>query len=101
MTLVAILTVRKKAEAQFRAFETHAAEIMKAHGGRIERAIAVAPDSSPDLFREIHVVTFPSAQAFAAYQNDARLRRMAVLRDEAVVNTEILAGEDGPVYGSA
>ena len=100
MTLVAILTVRKQAEAQFRAFEAHAAEVMKAHGGRIERTIAVAPEGSADLFKEIHVVTFPSAQAFAAYQNDARLRRMAALRDEAVVNTEILVGEDGPVSGA-
>lgn len=33
MMLIAILTVRKGAEAAFRAFERHAAAVMKMHGG--------------------------------------------------------------------
>jgi uncharacterized protein (DUF1330 family) len=101
MTLVAILTVRKEAQAAFRKFETYAAGVMKTHGGRIERTIVVAPDGSPEVFKEIHVVTFPDAQAFAAYRNDERLRQMTHLRDESVVHTEILIGEDGPTYGAS
>ena len=98
MTLVAILTVRKASEDKFRAFESHAAAVMKLHGGRIERTIVVAPDGESDVFKEIHVITFPDMHAFAAYKKDARLGEMAHLRAEAVVNTEVLVGEDGPTY---
>ena len=101
MTLVAIMTVRKAAETKFRAFETHAAGVMEAHGGRIERTIVVAPDGSPDVFKEIHVVTFPDAQAFARYRRDPQLGQVAHLRDDSVVNTEIFIGEEGPTYGAS
>jgi len=101
MILIAILTVRKEAQEKFRAFEAHAAAVMKMHGGRIERTIVVAPDGSPDVFREIHVVTFPSAQAFAEYRNDPRLGQVAHLREDSVLNTEIFLGEEGPTYGAS
>ena len=100
MTLVAILTVRKDAIEKFRAFETHAAGVMKEHGGRIERTIVVAPEGSPDVIKEIHVLTFPDAEALAQYRNDKRLAELAHLRDESVTHTELLAGEEGSSYGT-
>ncbi len=100
MTLVAILTVRRAALEQFRAFERQAAAVMRAHGGRIERTVVV-PDDSPALIREVHVVAFPDAGAFEAYRADARLATLAPLRESAVVRTELLVGEDGPDYGAA
>jgi uncharacterized protein (DUF1330 family) len=101
MTFVAILTIRKASEEKFRAFERYAVTVMNSHGGQIERTIVVAPDGDSDVFKEIHVVTFPDMNAFAAYRNDARLGEMAHLREESVVNTEILIGEDGPTYGAS
>jgi uncharacterized protein (DUF1330 family) len=98
MMLIAILTVRKGAEEKFRAFERHAAAVMKTHGGRIERTVAVAAEGESDVFREVHVVSFPSPQAFAAYRNDERLGQMARLREESVVDTRLLIGEEGPSY---
>jgi hypothetical protein len=71
---------------------------MQAHGGRIERTIVVDPDGSTDVFKEIHVLSFPSEQAFAAYRNDERLGQMAHLRDGSIVSTEIMVGVDGPTY---
>ena len=99
MTLVAILTVRRTAIETFRAFERRAATVMAAHGGRIERTVVVTATGDPDVIKEIHVVTFPDERAFAAYRSDARLRALTPLRDEAVVHTEVLIGEDGPRYG--
>jgi uncharacterized protein (DUF1330 family) len=96
LIVVAILTVRKAAAEQFRAYEKHAAAVMAAHGGRIERTVVI--DGS-ELFKEVHVVTFPGAAAFAAYRSDPRLAQMAHLRDESVLDTEILIGEEGPTYG--
>jgi hypothetical protein len=99
MTLVAILIVRRRALEQFRAFERHAAALMAAHGGRIERTVVTPVADAPDLLREIHVVTFPDASAFQAYRDDARLGERAHLREAAVVSTEVFIGEDGPDYG--
>ena len=96
MTLVAILTVRKDAIDRFRAFEAHAAEVMKRHGGQLERVLVV-PHGSPELIREIHVVTFPNESAFAAYRKDERLAKFAHWGEQSVVQTELFVGEDGPV----
>ena len=73
MTRVAILTVRRSRLDAFRMFERHAAVVMAAHGGRIERTVVVPVADAPELVREIHVVTFPDARAFEAYRDDARL----------------------------
>ena len=100
MTLVAILTVRREAIDKFRAYEAHAAQVMKKHGGRFERTVVVVPEGSPELMKEIHVVTFPNEQAFAAYRKDERLAKFAHLRDESVVDTELFVGEDGPSYAA-
>jgi hypothetical protein len=98
MTLVAILTVRRAALAEFRTFERHAAAVMARHGGRIERTVVVTPDGPSEVVKEIHVVTFPSAAAFEAYRADERLREMVELREASVVHTEVLVGEAGPDY---
>ena len=100
MTLVAILTVRREAIDKLRAYEAHAAQVMKKHGGRFERTVVVVPEGSPELMKEIHVVTFPNEQAFAAYRKDERLTKFAHLRDESVVDTELFVGEDGPSYAA-
>jgi uncharacterized protein (DUF1330 family) len=99
VTLVVILTVRREALEQFRAFEAQAAAVMITHGGRIDRTVVVSEAGSPDVIKEVHVVTFPSAEAFRAYRADERLRELAHLRDASVVHTDVLTGEDGPHYG--
>ena len=100
MTIVAIMTVRRAALETFRAFERGAAAVMATHGGRIERTVVVGViPGDADVLKEIHVVTFPHEQAYAAYRGDERRRALAPLRDESVVHTEVLIGEDGPRYG--
>ena len=98
MTLVAILTVRRCELEAFRAFEWHAAAVMAEHGGRIERTVVVAGEEASDVLKEIHVVTFPDAAAFAAYRRDERLGVLAPLRERAVVHTHVFTGEEGPDY---
>ncbi|MCB9564073.1 MAG: DUF1330 domain-containing protein [Kofleriaceae bacterium] len=100
MTVVAILTVRAAEAAGFRAYEREAARVMARHGGRIERTV-VAPGGGDDAtFREVHVVTFPDAAAFAAYRADPdpALAALAPRRAAAVIATELLVGADGPDY---
>ena len=50
------------------------------------------------LLREVHIVTFPSDDAFASYRRDPELAPLAALREAAIVETEILVGDDGPDY---
>ena len=101
VTLVAIMTVRAAALDDFRAFERHAAAAMRAHGGRIERAVVVPVVPVPDVedvIKEVHVVTFPDAAAFTAYRADPVLAAVAHLRTASVIHTELLTGHDGPDY---
>lgn len=100
IVLVATLEVRVAARDAFHAFERQAAAIMESHGGRIERTITVPPDPGAETFREVHVVAFPSDDAYTAYRADPRLAALAPLRESAVVSTHILAGADGPDYHS-
>ena len=96
MILVATMTVRREAVEDFRAFERRAAAIMSKYGGVIERSIVVDDGSTP--IQEIHVVSFPDGQAFAAYQADEDLQRIAPLRERSVTQTVIVRGEAGPDY---
>ena len=99
LTLVAILTVRRDHIAAFHRFEHAAAAIMARHGGAIERSVAV-DEPSAEHYREVHVVTFPDAASFAAYRADPALAALASLREQAIVATELLLGEDSPSYST-
>jgi uncharacterized protein (DUF1330 family) len=98
LTLVVILTVRRKAVEDFRRFEREAARIMAKHGGAIERTVVIRSEEDREVFREVHIVTFPNAEAFSSYRADPELVTMAPLREASVVAAEILVGDDGPDY---
>jgi hypothetical protein len=98
MILIATLTVRRAAAEEFRRFEREAARIMERHGGAIERVIALRHAPDPELFREVHLVSFPSDEAFAAYRQDPELGALGSLRDFAIAKTEILLGDEAAGY---
>lgn len=98
MNAVALLTVRKGSLEAFRTFETHAAVVMSDYGGRIERTVVVNPENTPDVVIEIHLLTFPDENAFAAYRRDGRIGQLEHLRKQAVIRSELYVGEDGPQY---
>ena len=88
MIVVAILTIGDR--AAFDAFEARAQAVMARHGAAIERAIAIQGPPA----REVHVVSFPSDDAWQAYRADPDLVDLAPLRAKAITATEILVGED-------
>lgn len=98
--LVATIEVRVAAADAFHAFERQAAAIMESHGGRIERAVTIPPEPGAITFREVHIVTFPSDDAYIAHRSDPRLAALGPLRQSAVVSTTVLTGADGPDYHS-
>ena len=100
VTLVAAMTVRPEAAEAFRTYERRAAAMMARYGGAIERVIAIPADEPGGPFREVHVVTFPDADAWAAYRADPELADAAEHRASVVLHTEVLVGVDGPDYVS-
>jgi hypothetical protein len=96
--LVATLSVRRDAVEQFRQYERTAARVMRQYGGVIAHTVA-APAKDPALLEEIHLVTFPDAHAFAAYQRDPELAEAAPLRAASIAATQVVIGEEGPRYG--
>jgi uncharacterized protein (DUF1330 family) len=98
MILLATLTVHPDRIEAFRDFERRAAKIMEKHGGRIERAIELAPDPEDHYYRETHIVSFPNPEALAAYRNDAAFKALAPDREACIMATAIRYGEEGPGY---
>ncbi len=97
--IVAALFVHPGQEDAFAAFETQAARIMHRYGGRIERVIrptrALPESALPD---EIHVVVFPSSEAFERYRADPALVALAAARDAAIAQTQIIVGYPAAPY---
>ena len=98
--LVASLWVRGGRVAAFEAYERKAAQIMRRHGGAIERAIRIdAPNAAGDVPFEVHIVSFPDHARFDAYRADPELLGLANEREAAVAKTVVLTGTDAPQYG--
>jgi len=97
--LVVSLWIREGAVAQFEAFERQVALIQGRHGARIERAIRVAgaAANAAEPF-EVHVVSFPSADALAAYRADPELTALADLRATIFTRTTFVEGADVALY---
>ena len=97
MIVVALLTVHRAELARFRAYEAFAIARARAHGGALERVIELT-DPDPDRHRELHVLRFPDAAAFAAFRADPALAARQADRAAAVIATEVWTGVDGPAY---
>jgi hypothetical protein len=85
MTLVVRLTVRRSMADEFRSFERAAARIVIRHGGAVERQVTILDDPGGGDFREVHIVTFPDDQAYAAYRSDPEVLALRPLREACVV----------------
>lgn len=94
--IVAVMKIWRRASDTFRAYETLAARVMRSYGGSIERTV-VADDGGDD-FTEIHMISFPTAEAFAEYREDPDLAAARHLREQSVIDTVLHVGTPGPDY---
>ena len=97
---VVSLWVRSGAVAEFEAYERKASRIMRKYGGSIEKVIRTGQENSPDTPFEIHVVSFPDQERFAAYRADVELLSLATERELAILKTVVVPGVGGPAYSS-
>jgi hypothetical protein len=71
---------------------------MKKYGGSIEKVVRTEQDDSPDIPFEMHLVSFPGQEQFAAYRADVELLSLATDRDSAILKTVVVCGVVGPTY---
>ena len=97
-TVIACLWLKNGNVEALADFERAATRVMAAHGGRIERVVRIGRANVPDAPFEIHVTTFPDANAYAAYQDDPATRALAAARAAAIARTVIYAGSEIAPY---
>ena len=98
LTLLVQLWLKEDNVAGFEAFERKAATIMAKHGGTIERVIRLA-GGDPTVPFEVHVVSFPDEQAFAAYRADPAALALAQERAAVIEKTVVWSGVAVASYG--
>lgn len=89
MTLVQIVRIPAEGVAAFREFESHVLPIMPRYGGRLERRL-----HSDDGTVEVHIVSFPSAEALERYTSDPDRVRHLPLRDASGASSELIEVTD-------
>jgi uncharacterized protein (DUF1330 family) len=95
LVVVATLTVRRAMHDRFREYEKSAVRIMAKYGGSLERTV-VEENGDGETIREVHLLRFPSRQAFDAYNTDSERLRLSAERNDVIVATEIVVGHEGP-----
>ena len=70
--------------AAFEEYERRVLPLLAAHGGRLARRLR-----SADRLVEVHLVEFPSSQAFAAYRDDPARAAHAGLLEASGAETEL------------
>ena len=100
MWIIATMDIYPEMLDEFRAFEHHAARIMQTYGGEITQSI-VTPSEEDGLLSEIHVIHFPTPQAFEGYRQDEALQSLRAQHRHAIARQTIRIGDAGPNYHSA
>ena len=99
---VVSLWIHPGQEAAFDAYEREAVRIMARHGGRIDSAVRVEPDMTPDSVGapsfEVHVVSFPDLAAADSYAADPETAEMRLRRRTIFARTELLSGRMAGPY---
>jgi uncharacterized protein (DUF1330 family) len=94
------LWIARGREDDFERFEKSAFVIVARHGGTLARRLALRDGPGSDAPNEMHVVTFPSREAYESYRSDPELAALAALRARAIVRTVIWEGVDLPPFGN-
>jgi Fe-S cluster biogenesis protein NfuA len=85
LLLVVVARVPAEGVAEFEAYEGRVLPLLAEHGGSLERRLR-----SADGTAEVHVISFSSAGAFAAYVADARRAEHAPLLARSGASVEVL-----------
>lgn len=85
--------------ATLRSFEREALALVRQFGGELLAAFKPAnPDNSADIPDEIHLLRFPSQDAFDAYRNSPESAALAPKRTATIRKTTIFLSEEIITY---
>ena len=77
-----------------RAYEARVIPIMREHGGRVLSAFKPEGHEHPDCPDEIHLIEFPSDEAFQSYRDDPQITRLAEMRGISISKTSVYLSEE-------
>lgn len=72
------------------AFESKAITLVEKHHGRLETAFRPETSANPDQPDEIHLLEFPSSQAFENFKSDPAHNLLANERRRAISKTTVI-----------
>ena len=88
MTMCVLLWPRPGQDQALSAYEDRVLALVPEHGGQVvQRARGDGAGGQP---LEVQILTFPSADALAAYMDDQRRTALAPDRDRAIARTEVI-----------
>ena len=86
--IIALLYASDSGLAGLRAFESQAIPILREHGGQLISA-STNLDRAAGEADEIHVIQFPSVDAFEAYKNDQRVIDLRSYKETMISKMEV------------
>ena len=89
ITYALLFRVPVKGVDTFERYERLVLPLLGDHDGRLERRLR-----SPDRLTEVHIVSFPSHEAFRGYREDPRRAEHAHLLAESGAAVEVLEVDD-------
>lgn len=89
LTLALVARVPHEGVVDFQAYEARVLPLIASHGGSLERRLRNSDGSV-----EIHIVSFPSDDSFAAFRADPERARAAPLLQASGARTELLTLQD-------
>lgn len=75
--------------ASLRDYESKVIPILEEHGGKLLSAFMPRDHERPECADEIHLVEFPSDEAFQSYRTDSRVTGLSQLRGAAISQSTI------------
>ena len=77
-----------------REYESKVIPILKEHGGELVSAFTPQNSNDPECPDEVHLITFPSEEAFQSYRADNRILSLSGLRDASLSKTQLLVSKE-------
>jgi hypothetical protein len=92
VVIVVVAQIPAAGIEQFRAYERAVLSLLGEHGGELQRRLC-----SADALTEVHLVSFPTLDAFTSYRNDPRREGKRALLGGSEPRFEVYELGDAPL----
>ena len=92
--VLAIIHARKKGTGALRDYEAKVIPVLEEHGGKLLAAFKPRGHENSEYPDEIHLIEFPSEDAFQSYRADPRVAALSEYRRAAIAETKVFISEE-------